>query len=953
MDHAVNSDQDFAGGNRGLVGRRATLESLEHSLTQLQATGTPRVVLVTGDPGVGKTALLGEFADKARARDAVVATGRAGASLGTSLGAFADAFDEQRELVRTVLADWPRERRELMTRILRGEHARHDVAAAEGQPGRRVVHELVEALARPSLVLILDDLHLADPDSLDLLAGLLRRPPRARFLAVLGYRDRQTPERLRTAVHGRSERIALDHLPLTPLSEQDVDLLLTGTTALYRKELYRRSGGNPGYLRMLRTERSAEARAGILDELVPLAPPVRRTVQAAAIIGCEFDAELLTRLLEEPETAVLAALGELVHRDIVRPVAAGHHFVFRHPVVHRAIYDAGDLAWRVEMHARAEEALRDRGASAIERAPHVEQCIRFAESEAVDLLCTAARSVAATEPARAAAWFRTALRVLPRGSGLAVPRARLQTELARALADRGRLREARELVHEALRVLPREPAADHAEAVVLAATVQRMLGAREETEVMLRRELDDLPSQDEVVAAALKCQLAAGQLYTACHDGSAVRWTEEALEVAGRTGRRALQGSCLSLLALIEAAEGGGRTGTGRLAEAVRILDGMLDDELAGSLDAALWIGWSEILGCAWDDALRHFRKAVDFATRTGHLLYLPHLLVGQSYALFARGELSEARIAAEHAVHLTEDAECLEGVINAHAMQALVDVARGRTDRALEAALTATVHPRHSASNWKEAMALRILAEARLASGDHEGCLAVVSEAGGPDLPTADAGSRPVWYEMLTRAELSAERYARAAYWAARAASADPCGAMAELARAQVLTHTDPGQALGPAERAVAGLESSGRVLDALRARIVLGVALWHQDRFDDAARELKAAGAALDQCGAVPLARAARQERRRLAARAPRARGPIGGSDILPALTSRERQIADLVGEGLTNRLIARRLHIAEKTVEMHLSRVFAKLGVSNRAAVAAVITREPPGWATPRPA
>ncbi|MFB7906863.1 AAA family ATPase [Kitasatospora sp. NPDC056076] len=951
MDHAVHVVRDSAQTRQGVVGRTAELESLEGSLRQLQSTaGLPCAVTVTGDPGIGKTALLAEFADLARSRDMVVATGRAGASRGTPLGVVADAFDEQRELVRTVLSEWPRERREQMTRVLQGEHSGHGPAGAGtgagAGPDFRIIHDLIESLARPGLVLILDDVHAADPDSLGLVATLLRRPPRARLLILLGYRDRQVPARLRTAIHGRSERVAVEHLHLSPLSEQDADLLLADTTAIRRKELYRHSGGNPGYLRMLTAERSADASAGILDELASLAPDVRRTARAAAIIGSEFDAELLTRVLDESETTVLAALGALVRCDLVRPVAGSHHFVFRHATVHRAVEETAELAWRIGIHTRADEALRARDALPTERARHVDSSIRFGDLEAVDVLCAAARAVAATEPARAVAWLRTALRVLPCGAEFAVQRARLRVELARSVTDRGGLREARELMQEALRVLPREPAAEHAEAVVFAATVQRMLGAREETEVILRTKVDGHEDQHGAVVAALKCQLAAGQLYTVDHDGRAVRWAEEALAAARGSGHHALQASCLGLLALVAAAEGRVEAAVGRLADAARVVDGMHDDELAGSLNAVLWIGWSEVLCSAWDDALRHFRKAVEFATRTGHLLYLPHLLVGLAYVLRTRGELAEAQATAEHAVHLAEEAECLEGVINAHAMKALVDISGGRTENALASALTATLPPRHSASNWKEAMALRVLAEARLASGDHEGCIATVSEAGGPELPTSDAGSRPVWYELLTRAELAADRYDRAAHWAARAAAVDRTGAVADLARAQVLLRTVPGQALPPAQRAVAGLESSGRVIDALRARTVLGLALWHQDRFDDAARELKAAETALDQCGAVLLARAARQERRRLAARVPRGRGGPGGPAAALVLTTRERQIAELVGDGLTNRLIAKQLHIAEKTVEMHLSRVFAKLGVSNRAAVAAAVSREPVG-------
>lgn len=72
------------------------------------------------------------------------------------------------------------------------------------------------------------------------------------------------------------------------------------------------------------------------------------------------------------------------------------------------------------------------------------------------------------------------------------------------------------------------------------------------------------------------------------------------------------------------------------------------------------------------------------------------------------------------------------------------------------------------------------------------------------------------------------------------------------------------------------------------------------------------------------------------RLAARLPRTRtGP---------LTARERQVAELVGQGLNNREVAQRLHVSRKTVEAHLSRVFSKLDVHTRAALASRLASEP---------
>ncbi len=61
----------------------------------------------------------------------------------------------------------------------------------------------------------------------------------------------------------------------------------------------------------------------------------------------------------------------------------------------------------------------------------------------------------------------------------------------------------------------------------------------------------------------------------------------------------------------------------------------------------------------------------------------------------------------------------------------------------------------------------------------------------------------------------------------------------------------------------------------------------------------------------------------------------------DVLPGLTEREREILELIGEGLTNRQIGRRLYLAEKTVKNHISRLLAKLGVERRIQAAVIAT------------
>jgi DNA-binding CsgD family transcriptional regulator len=104
-------------------------------------------------------------------------------------------------------------------------------------------------------------------------------------------------------------------------------------------------------------------------------------------------------------------------------------------------------------------------------------------------------------------------------------------------------------------------------------------------------------------------------------------------------------------------------------------------------------------------------------------------------------------------------------------------------------------------------------------------------------------------------------------------------------------------------------------------------------------AADQLQAARDLFTGLGAAPYAERAEQE---LAAcgLTPRRRGVAP-----PALTARERAVAGLVAQGLTNREIAARLVVSAKTVEYHLGNVFLKLGVRGRTELAARL-------AAPRP-
>jgi DNA-binding NarL/FixJ family response regulator len=121
-------------------------------------------------------------------------------------------------------------------------------------------------------------------------------------------------------------------------------------------------------------------------------------------------------------------------------------------------------------------------------------------------------------------------------------------------------------------------------------------------------------------------------------------------------------------------------------------------------------------------------------------------------------------------------------------------------------------------------------------------------------------------------------------------------------------------------------------------------GTALADAGQRTDAVEQLMLAHAELTACGAQRLADHVARDLRRSGRRVSR-RGKRGTTATgMTALSSREREVADLVATGKTNRQIATELFVSEKTVEGHLANVFSKLGVSARAAVAAQVAAQP---------
>jgi DNA-binding NarL/FixJ family response regulator len=207
----------------------------------------------------------------------------------------------------------------------------------------------------------------------------------------------------------------------------------------------------------------------------------------------------------------------------------------------------------------------------------------------------------------------------------------------------------------------------------------------------------------------------------------------------------------------------------------------------------------------------------------------------------------------------------------------------------------------------------------------------------------------------VLVHAALAVGRVDEAREWAAELARhaeamALPAGAVrAASARAEILLAT--GEAAEAGHVAMAAAEAAGRMgarRDELAARLLAGRALATAGDRTEAVAVLRAVSVDAARGGALRWRDAAARELRRLGSRVSVENRRAVGTQGPRSLTSRELDVARLVAEGRPNKQVAGALFLSEKTVEHHLSRVYAKFGVRSRAELTAVFAREALGAA-----
>lgn len=684
------------------------------------------------------------------------------------------------------------------------------------------------------------------------------------------------------------------------------------------------------------------------EELSSLSEPARSVLRAASVVGDPFDPAVAAAVAEVPESDALVALDEAAALDLVRPCEVPRRLRFRHPIVQQAVYESGGPAWRIGAHARAAEALARRGAPPTWRAPHVQSCASRGDENAIELLSTAANDAAPRAPGVAARWYAAALDLLPLDADH-MRRVALLVPLASSLTAVGRTAESREVLDRLLALLPDDDPELRANVLVMVMRADQQLGRQGRSRRLVDEELQ--ASANSASRCMLLLALCVDHWYS--RESKLVRSCAlKALDEARAADRPELAAAAVAQVALGACEDGDMDEAVMWLDAARRLMDGLSDAQLAVRIEALGMLGHAKRSIDDYVGAAAAFERALRIARATGQEGFLVPLTVGLASIDVHLGRLDRALAesdAAREASRLLRDPR-LSLWSELVTCRAALD--SGELRDALAAGANATTFARDSWNALLSTNAHLAFAAAQLESGEFAAARErILEHAGGPELPLAERVLRPYWYRVLVEAELEGGNRAAAAQWAERAAAtASQLGLQsatgaAERARAMVLLAEDE-----PQEAAVLAVSSAGRftsigaATQAGLANALAGRALARAGRRREAIQRLERAHATHAACGAKRYRDAAARELRALGTR-PSRRGPssAGENGDAAALTAREREVAVLVATGITNREIAERLFLSEKTVEAHISRILAKLGVASRLAVAGIL---PPG-------
>jgi DNA-binding CsgD family transcriptional regulator len=935
-----------------LVGRDDVLDLVERRATEA-AAGHGQFLLLTGEPGIGKTRLVAAIRQAARAR-------------GTRIMQ-ADIAPQDRDVPAALIMD--------LARTAAGtagfEPLGHDLLAlrdavetTEHTRRRMLVVDVVErikvAIDAPT-VIVFEDLQWSDELSLEIVADLARSTRDRSLLLVGTYRSDEALAgtslrdwRSRLVTQRIAEEIRLVSLDLAQTALVTTLILDTGLPAPREvvSAVYERTDGIPLHIEELLGAMSAQARAdgrairdasvpetiedAVLERIGRCSPEAQGVIRAGAVIGRCFVPDVLAGIMDVRPETLDEPMQELIDHGVL--VAAGPHGLvdFRHQLLRDAVYRSVSLADRRRFHARAGEfGAQLEGQSEIHSSLHFERA--GLRKRAYETALSGARDAARLSAHREAfELYRRAVANVPEDLSAAERGALLMAfgDEAHAIEENDRAEEAylasATAFHEAGELVKEI----EAKAGVLAygRRMGRPMSVLLATGDRLLLELDALPvSAEAIEARANLLSLAAfthidtRELEAARADLEQIRQLTSGLDdpewpaivdwklAEADFFRGDVAGAVTRLRAVAHAAEDAGYESTGVSAyrDAATMATMAMDYPEAVSLINA---------GLRYADSIEQS--------------YCAHVMTATSAIVSWAG--AEWADASELARQAMADRGCRRGAETARF--ALASVALGHGDlQAAEAEFTAVLR----FGEASEGVALIMqpqwgLAEVALQAGDPERAMTICRDAF--DRATA-TGERILLVPMVVtgvRAALGSGRPADASAWldacAAHLAPIESLAAPAlEHGRGLVaLSDGATGVARTALEAAVRGWGARGRVWEATWARLDLAQCLVRSNRFAEAL------ALAVDARGT-----ASRLDSPALAARADTlqrmARGRVADEEPWRPLTAREYAVARLIAEGHTNAEIADVLGIAPKTASSHVEHILAKLGASRRAEIA----------------
>ncbi|MEA2348353.1 MAG: hypothetical protein QOG62_2140 [Thermoleophilaceae bacterium] len=389
-------------GEAHFVGRAAALRQLEEEL-ELAASGERRVILLAGEPGVGKTRLSSKLALGARENGATVLFGHSDEETLVPFQPFIQAIAHYvehapTERLRKELGDGGRDLLRLVPEL---RDRMPELTLPEARDPDTERYRLFEAItnllsasaAEAPLVLVLDDLHWADRPSLLLLRHIARAPGRAALLILGTYRDVELSRShplAETLSDLRRDRL-FERINLTGLTQGEVEDLIAAWAgqsppAGFAAAVWNETEGHPFFVQeILRhlletgalyekdgrtTTRLSVQQMGIPEgikdvvarRLARLGEQTEDLLAVAACVGREFSSDILELVQHMPSAQVLTALEEAVAARVVEEVGGTlDSYRFSHALFRETLYDGLTKSRRARLHILIAEALERPG----------------------------------------------------------------------------------------------------------------------------------------------------------------------------------------------------------------------------------------------------------------------------------------------------------------------------------------------------------------------------------------------------------------------------------------------------------------------------------------------------------------------------------------------------------------------------------------------------------------